>query len=437
MQDACILPSPSAGASASTCAKPRSVGRSPCSDDAGESVSCGGARSSGAPGGAEASEAQLHTDICSALHQGRLLDARRRLARLGDPGRVDGALAERIRRVGVCYSASLEDLAAGGQSWTSEQVGELHYSYRLADGRFQLVSTVESPADPIKALAAVIEVDLCQGYKPNVISTRLLGHEDPDPFDSVWQITQKGRFSGALEDNISHVSVVDALDEELGSLLVCVYPPSDVRSTQLHGIDLPAPQSGAAREGNWRTTFRITPIQDFQGTGQPGFRMSSALNVQPSRAGLAVLSHMPSWTLRLVLARSARELLSSFAKHMDVCEELQCRIESSPRAAFYAHVRCRLMGEPSRAPQPLKMPSCMANRPSVASASSSSLASSKGTWRLPAASTWAGSSAVSTSSSEDCNKGSDHDDWPLGAVGVLSWEEFSAQLPLDWASYQD
>lgn len=397
-----------------------------CSDDAGD----------------EACRAAL----CEALRHGCVLEAQRELVRLKAPERVDPSHVEQIRRIAACYMDSMQDLLADpGYGWTSEQVEGLKYSYLLSDGQFKLVSTIESTVDPGKALAAILEMDLSMGYKPNISSAVSLGGKDFEPYDAVWHIVQKGRITGAPEDNISQVSVVDALDEAAGSLWACIYPPENPNASELRGMRLPVPEHGASREAGWRTTFQITPVHDYGGPGVLGFRMASALSVRLSRTAQMFLSRMPSWSLRMILSRCARELLDSFAKHMDCCEELQRRLASSPRAPFYAHIRRRLAGEPlPRAPA---LP--LANTGLLAASSSGAIAdedagdsvdSSKAAGHFgevtPGTSMAAGSNTDSSLLSEDSEEAPGHAG-SLGAARMLTWEELSQHIPLDWASYQE
>mmetsp|Transcript_98888 Transcript_98888/g.280093 ORF Transcript_98888/g.280093 Transcript_98888/m.280093 type:complete len:153 (-) Transcript_98888:63-521(-) len=65
---------------------------------------------------------------------------------------------------------------------------------------------------------------------------------------------------------------------------------------------------------------------------------------RPSQAAFAMISRMPGFAFRMLLSNSARDLLSSFGKHAESSKDLQQRILLSPRRGFYEQMRCRIEG---------------------------------------------------------------------------------------------
>jgi hypothetical protein len=379
---------------------------------------CGAAAAAATSTGEERQRCKLAT----AFEAGRVLEAARFL--LGKDGEEAVAAAslgemERIRRIDARFWQSMREISAGkcGGGWVTETISKgASCSYRIGDGIFQLISSCEyDDLDPIKALAAFLEVDLCKGYKRNVISARCLA-EPTKGVDSIWHVRQQGRVSGAMEDNVLHLSCVDALDEEYASLWVSMYTPA-VRDNiaELDGVRIPFPELGATRERDAYTTVRIVPRGR---SAACGFRLIIALYGTPSPAAKAVMAWMPTFAFKRLMRTNAQEQMRLFAEHLAGSVELNRRLEHSARAVFYETVRRHLRGEEPELPletPPLTLsPSSTCDTLTVESFVTSCQPAAK-PCSLQLAELPGG------------------EPWDIG----WEWESLSTRLPFDWADYAD
>jgi hypothetical protein len=283
-------------------------------------------------GAHSAETCMLGKAVLAAIDAGRILDACKQLSRLEQAGLAleeffSPPMLEHVRRVESCFEASMDLLCSDADSsWKAEKLDEgTEFRYKLSDGEVHLVSTaMYNDVDILRAFAAVCEVDLCKGYKPNVTSVEPL--VDQCTVDSIWRIFQRGMISGRREDNIVQVSAVDALDEPLRSLWVSIYAPWHQGVTELRGVPIPPPQAGATRHLG-RSTVCLTPNGDGS-----GFQMKMALSAPAPRA----VNMMPSFALKAFMRKCAKETVFSFSKHINYCTELDQRVSNSD---WYASVR--------------------------------------------------------------------------------------------------
>jgi hypothetical protein len=284
------------------------------------------------------------------MREGRIVDAKRDLACMRAIGfpveeHVASRTLEQVDRVVGRFEASLDELYMDpAKGWIKDWLVEgIEFGYHILDGTLSLVSVAEyDGCDILKAFAAICEVDLCHGYKTNVTcATPVDGWHATD---SVWRILQYGMMSGGLEDNVVQLSIVDALDEPLGSLWASMYVPSHVSG--LHGMKPPGPQAGAARALAGHSTVCITPVATSSSMGSEAqrFRMKMAVSGPVPRA----VALMPSILLKAAVRRCAKDMVAAFWKHATECAELDHRISASPRARFYSAIRQHLLGIMSR-----------------------------------------------------------------------------------------
>lgn len=288
----------------------------------------------------------LSKAILRAVDAGRMIEAHRQLYHLEMSGMspeefIDAQSLDQIRCVGDHYQSSTSVLqmeSSGG--WIKEKLSaDVEFGYRIANGEIHLVSSTDCENyDILKALAALCEVDLCKGYKPNVSRAESVG-DARRGIESIWRIYQRGMMSGKLEDNIAQVSVVDALDENLGALWVSVRAPQHQGISELSGVRIPAPQTGMNRCYYGTSTFCLTPKDIW--SGRQGFRMTMAVCGPAPRATLV----MPTFALKALMRKGAKDMVGSFLEHLETCTELEQRIHTSPRKHFYSMVTRRLTRE--------------------------------------------------------------------------------------------
>lgn len=406
----------------------------------------------GSTGAAE--DATAETVICriaEGMRFGKLAEARQNFQRLTEqyPDLILGGLdtsnlVESLQRIGSCFNDSMEELLVdpnGG--WTSESISDdMSFSYRFRDGTIQVVCSGIVGGHVLRALAGLLESDLCQGYKANVVSAAPLSPQDGA--DSVWHIRQRGKLSGTMEDNIVQVSCVDALDDALGSLWVCMYPPANAdRITSLRGIPVPALEAGSAREPHWRTTFRITPSSgskkpfpssESRASGKETLHVSVSTCSKPSRAQFAALNRMPSFALKKMMSASSRELLTKFSQHCEKCKELENRIENSPRSSFYEHIRRRLAGGYTSS-YPEQPKSTLNALLASAKRSDSKASSIHDDAVIPATASDRRERETATSDRLKVDAdGMRPSNTELLDKEDLTWEELSIQIPIEWAN---
>lgn len=354
--------------------------------------------------------------VAAAIKCGRWLEAQRKLrsietaagagATAPTAGLVDGVLRERVARVAARYDASLAELSAReDDGWEHEHCeGQgLDFAYRLASSSLQVVaSTVFRGIDALHAFVGLCEYDLCAKYTSQVISTEPLGSVEAG--DGLWHVLK--RATVGKEDNILHVSYIDALDEPLGALWVSAYVPSELDEpptsgggwpSKVGGVAVPQPSQGSVRLGFWRTAYAITPLwgEDAGGGqgGVPAVRLTFSLCRRPSNARCI---------LRCFMRREVDEFVATFKRLMEDCSDLQARVHFSRNAGLYDSVRRHLE---TKAPKPLAPSPKLLGAPSPKVAA---LAASP----VPAV-------VVSVPATP----------------AILSLAELSAHLPEDWADY--
>jgi len=286
--------------------------------------------------------------ISGALRSGRWLEASRRLSQLEAAGAgaathyLDQISLRRMRRVVSRYKESLEELqpaAEGG--WTAEPgvQGGMDFAYRLVNSTVQVVcSAVFDGADAFQAFVGLTEWDLCGRFCEGFREAQELQHKAPG--DSLWRVLRQA--PGGSEDNILHVSCLDALDEQLGALWVSAYVPEELAcpanatseessSAELRSVSLPPAKPGAARLGFWRASYAIVPLWRDGPSG--AFRLMLALSHHPTRAARA----FPSFA-----RREADTLIRNLRLFLDTCRELNWRALFSDHAEMYDFVRRHL-----------------------------------------------------------------------------------------------
>mmetsp|Transcript_142046 Transcript_142046/g.250460 ORF Transcript_142046/g.250460 Transcript_142046/m.250460 type:complete len:375 (-) Transcript_142046:136-1260(-) len=248
------------------------------------------------------------------------------------------AAAQRAQILGVDFQESSTSLGSDSRGrWVHDRVREgLECSFHVANGMVHAVTTAEFPShDPLLAFAAFCEADLCMAYKPNVVNGTLLDEAAAD--HSLWLVEQRGKFSGRLEDSLVEISAVDALDEPVGSLWVCISTPASEDLAQNWSASIPAAQKGVQRIDSGCTTCWITPLRGPDEKTR-GFRMITEV----AAPAPAAVSGMPTFALRMAMRRGAQEFADGFQKHIATGGMLDQRMQSSARGKLYARIRERL-----------------------------------------------------------------------------------------------
>jgi hypothetical protein len=278
--------------------------------------------------------------IMSALHAGRALEAHRELSRLLSVGAdanslVDAAVKERLDRIADRYRKSLVAFETrSNKGWVQENSrAGFDFAFRINGEQVDMFADIAfDNCDPLYALAALREMDLCPAYKPNVSKARSLG-DDLHAVDALWMIDQTGQFSGQKEDSIVEIVALDALDEPMKALWISFANPTTNDTNSLRGVALPPVEKGTRRIQDGCTTFRITPKPSMG-----GFQLAVA-----ARARIpAAVSKMPSFAMKMIMRRDMQNFAERLRHHIKGCDELQHRVERSSRAVFYRGIEQHL-----------------------------------------------------------------------------------------------
>jgi len=192
--------------------------------------------------------------IWEAARKARIAEAHRALRELEASGAnacklLGPELFERINRVGDCYEASLQDLreapcdlqegAMPDAAWRELSKGEeMASAYKFTNENLQVMASMtfmHAEIDVFKAFVGLCEHDLADGYNEAQVHSQRLWPKlgDSDQFasasgDGLWQAVRRPQHGGK-EDNIFHVSCVDALDDKrfgpMGALWFAIYTP--------------------------------------------------------------------------------------------------------------------------------------------------------------------------------------------------------------------
>lgn len=258
----------------------------------------------------------------SALQEGRLIEAH---------SNATQDLQERLKHVIERYEESLRASQTGWQKkkgWVSEHRDGLDLAFHVDGNQVSMMAKIDfDDCDPLHALAALREVDLCSAYKTNVSSALPLVEDDG--IDSLWMLKLTGQFSGKKEESIVEVIAADVLDEPIKALWVSMADPT-VRPLP---DSLPPVENGITRVRDGCSSFLIVPRA---GTG--GFQLSIAGKAKIPAAA----AKMPSFVVKMIVRRDMQEFSNRFRHHIKENRTLQHRIDNSPRAAFYSAIQRRL-----------------------------------------------------------------------------------------------
>jgi hypothetical protein len=291
----------------------------------------------------------------------------------GFAGKILGCeLLDRITRIGDCFDASVKDFqdASVAPTWigpeavaidsglTLQMVHSSTSQYAKVLGTLTIDRSAEISA--FKAFVALWEYDLVDKYNkvqkvhPDVPMSRRLWPITGDQAstsvgDSLWHVVRQPQ-RGGKQDNVFHVSCVDALDEPLNALWCAIYTPdqshprcrtesSDVELDhgsvegpgELCGVKLPPAEEGSLRLVDERTVFIIQP--HLEGGG---FELKWLISSRLSRA-----AQMFPGILTIDLKRKVQDFIQ-FVHSEEGDKELKRRIYLSEHQKLYRSIRRHL-----------------------------------------------------------------------------------------------
>lgn len=157
------------------------------------------------------------------------------------------------------------------------------------------------------------------------------------PADTVWHARSVTAGLGTRTDEVWRLSVVDALDEPLGAVVLLTHPLAG-------GEPAPAPAKGHRRWGGFRCAAAVCPSQ-----GEGGAVVRRAFRAQVPW----MLSALPAWSIRSAVERYLEDEVEKSLDYFRHSGALRQRMEGGERAALYARLGERLAGsagEPAAAP---------------------------------------------------------------------------------------
>jgi len=275
-------------------------------------------------------------------------------------------LWERITRIGDIFELSLLEFDTEVHEWTplikKPKSGSVHF--RFSNSMLKILSTIEitvtSKIDIIKAFVGLCEYDLSAKYDSTHVLCQRLWPKSAGPqmssqqttsscstllgSDTLWRICRNSHTGGSKtvtkEDNIFHVSVIDALEHPLGALVLAVYSPRQptvvpgemtAELTELFGQALPKVPESTLRVGDESTIFTLRPVK---GSNPVAFELKSLFSTRLSKA-----AHMfPG-----VVASDLHHALSRFEQFAAEDSELRWLMLFSPQHELYDRIRMHLM----------------------------------------------------------------------------------------------
>ncbi|CAJ1447590.1 unnamed protein product [Effrenium voratum] len=233
-------------------------------------------------------------ELLSAWNSGRLLEAWRLVEESRATQRnfhevLDDVALETLRRVEASYAQSLDELSQKSGDWIKDrdEASDLDMAFRLTNDTLQAVaSTVCNGWDVVQVMDGLLQYVLQHEYNGDILVQPL---DTELEHDMLLHVYRSGH--GANEDNIFHMSWLDALDEPLGALWLSSYTNPLKRSrhpTTFRNAALPKARRGAVRLSFWRSSFAVAPLwRDRAGGGRTSLRavrVTYALARRPSSA---------------------------------------------------------------------------------------------------------------------------------------------------------
>jgi len=296
---------------------------------------------------------------------GRYAEANRELLKLeaslsgavlGDRGRVVptpieilGAEAiERVRRIGAKFEDAQrllkmkpQDLAVNEENSTLK----LKWGMKLEKTMMRVVTVTEIDVDFLKVLALDLEADLEDKISEDEISQVMFGQ--PHAHDVSWRKRMVKAGVGTKADDIMMVSVVDALDEpEVKAVCTLKYTLAAEATADPFGNVIPPLADGHLRTPYVMTATTFTPL-GLDGDKMRGVRKVEIQEVELPPTVAKILGMMPNFLLKKLCRGSMEAKAKLIPEVIRDSEELNKRLQMSPRSEFLEQIRGRIAGTPS------------------------------------------------------------------------------------------
>lgn len=226
----------------------------------------------------------------------------------------------------------------------------LSYGKRIKDGFVEWFSVGDyAGCDLLRALATYLEVDLSgKFYTELPFTPKELGASNES--SAIWHIANinKVEQQNIREDNVYQYQVVNALDEEAGSLLLLKWSLVDDAVCKR-----PAPLQNFLRSGFECTIYRFVPHYDPSTRTCNGLRLARANITRPPPSLYGLAAEIDEASLRDSTKIGNENFYTKFRTHLTACAvedraRLEKKMKEGPRRALYAKVRKQLERGPKK-----------------------------------------------------------------------------------------
>lgn len=286
-----------------------------------------------------------------AVSMARYIEAFRELEQLEsaeiDPWEVlDRKLVERVKRITSHYEYSMVMLKKRVQDLSTHERNRalnLDWGVELINNAFYTVCEVEEPdLDVLRAFVAITERDLHKHWMPGVYDVQILSSATHENFCRSFSYVG----TSAQADTITITSAVDALEETpFGFLWASHYTPPE--SAAVQGVEIPLCRKGFVRSERIFSAWMITPLR--RGSNRTkGYLLKSIMEVELPGMVLGMTTLMPTFLLNAIARSQVEDISAKFTQYVKDSTELDDRMKTSPRAAFYEQIYQQLRGDPPR-----------------------------------------------------------------------------------------
>merc|ERR1712039_1006536 len=178
-----------------------------------------------------------------------------------------------------------------------------------------------------------------KGFNHTLVNAEMLEHDHP--LDILWHVFTDHVALGTKADDIWRLTLIDALDEPVQSVLVlCESPPPEDQG------ELPQARMGHTRSESISLVVALTPLDDEEngssratGDGQSGFgrkrmRVTRVLDIGLPWRMMQAVRWVPLWFLATTVEKRLEEEYEAFQGFIKTSTLLEHMLESGPRAGF-------------------------------------------------------------------------------------------------------
>lgn len=252
---------------------------------------------------------------------------------------LDQASLDRLHRIGDKYSEGERSLQCDLNSFQvfeeNKKLKNLAWGVSITkDNEFIQMASCDYDHEFLNGVAIRVEKDMCTDYE----SAKVIGPRSGN--DATWQLVRNVAAVRARMDDISHESFVDALDEPMQAVFYASYSPLP-GTTTVNGEPIPRVTEGCERAESLLNVGKLMPLRRGP-DGLHGYRYTGYSRVRVPSSIAVALRAMPAFLLRRIMRAYWEGAVVDFDKFVANHKELPSRMETSPQADLYMHLRQRL-----------------------------------------------------------------------------------------------